>query len=368
MKSPTDTSLEEPVLIRSIDQITPTWLTQRLRETGVLQRGEVISVRPGTSKFPQGAVAEITSLTLTYTPDASGNLPTQLALKCSRSEVHPEKLAAGSREVKFYQAMAGLEYHFPIPPCYAAGYDIETGHSYILMADLSATHYQTPFPIPPPVKDCNPVVESLAHIHAHWWNNASLGVTIGEPFDAVIAEAGRKRLAATVPGFMDFLGASMVPAQRRIFEQILASGFLECREERYKEMDTVTLVHGDTHTGNLLLPRDATRDKVYVVDWHLWGISVAMDDLAFMIAHRWSPQRRAALEQSLLRHYHQQLLARGVEDYDWAACWRDYREAVILTVLIPIGQFRRNSHFTVIWMGLENSLAAYEELECAELL
>ena len=39
-----------------------------------------------------------------------------------------------------------------------------------------------------------------------------------------------------------------------------------------------------------------------------------------------------------------------------------------LMILVPIGQFRRRQHHAVIWSGLENSSAAYQDLRCAELL
>lgn len=86
------------------------------------------------------------------------------------------------------------------------------------------------------------------------------------------------------------------------------------------------------------------------------------------MALHWSPQRRALLEESLLRHYHAALLAQGVTGYLWDNLWHDYRQAVIIMALIPIGQFRRNSPAGVVWFGLQDSMAAFEDLRCAELL
>jgi hypothetical protein len=107
---------------------------------------------------------------------------------------------------------------------------------------------------------------------------------------------------------------------------------------------------------------------VILVDWQLWDIYLATFDLAFLMALHWSPQRRALLEQPLLRHYHATLLAQGVAGYTWDDLWRDYRQAVIIMALIPIGQFRRNSPAGVVWFGLQDSMAAFEDLHCAELL
>ena len=61
-------------------------------------------------------------------------------------------------------------------------------------------------------------------------------------------------------------------------------------------------------------------------------------------------------------------MAHGVTNYSWDDLWRDYREAAVIMTLIPIGQFRRNMPAGVIWFGLQDSMAAFQDLNCAELL
>ena len=67
-------------------------------------------------------------------------------------------------------------------------------------------------------------------------------------------------------------------------------------------------------------------------------------------------------------HYYAQLLRHGVSAYSWDDCWNDYRASVIVMTLIPIGQFRRQMPAGVIWYGMEQSAAAFNDLPCAELL
>ena len=105
-----------------------------------------------------------------------------------------------------------------------------------------------------------------------------------------------------------------------------------------------------------------------LIDWHRWSIDVPLYDLAFLIALHWSAERRAALERPLLRHYYEHLLRHGVTAYSWEDCWNDYRASVIVMTLIPIGQFRRQMPAGVIWYGMEQSVAAFNDLACAELL
>ena len=90
--------------------------------------------------------------------------------------------------------------------------------------------------------------------------------------------------------------------------------------------------------------------------------------MAFLIALHWSAARRQALEQGLVRSYHATLLRHGVADYTWDQRWNDYRESVIVMALIPIGQHRRGMPPCVVWYGMEQSLAAFDDLGCAELL
>lgn len=139
-------------------------------------------------------------------------------------------------------------------------------------------------------------------------------------------------------------------------------------EERRRCLAAVTLTHGDAHPWSFMLPRTPEAGHVMVIDWQLWEINVPTDDLAYFMAFWWAPGRRAALERPLLETYHRHLLDYGVQNYDWDACWRDYRESVAYTTLIPIGQFRRKVNLSVLWSGLENSTAAFQDLSCADLL
>ena len=86
------------------------------------------------------------------------------------------------------------------------------------------------------------------------------------------------------------------------------------------------------------------------------------------MALHWSAERRVALEQPLVRRYYETLTARGVASNAWHDCWDDYRAAVIVMALIPIGQLRRGMPTGVVWYGMEQSVAAFNDLGCWELL
>lgn len=354
--------------LQTIESVTPEWLTRILKANGSLVEGEVAQIEEDDKTYNQGQVADITRLAIQYTQSATGLLPTNLLLKQPKWNLHPELRNRSSHEAKFYAAIAELGVRLPLPTCYSVAYNETAQTSHILMADLSATHFQRPLPIPPSQAHCKLIVESLAQVHAIWWNSSKLGTEIGERLTADAATAINQRLVATLPSFFDFFGDALLVTQRQAIEKIVESDFLTRLSARLCELRNVTLIHGDAHTGNLLLPRDATVDGVILIDWQLWAINVAAIDLAFLMALHWSPQRRAELEKPLLQHYHKQLLANGVNGYLWDELWHDYRESVMIMSLIPIGQFRRKSPIGVVWFGLESALVAFEDLHCAELL
>ncbi len=106
--------------------------------------------------------------------------------------------------------------------------------------------------------------------------------------------------------------------------------------ERYRPHRNLTLLHGDAHVWNALYPRDPASDDVRLIDWDAWRIDVATDDLAYMIAVHWSPERRRRLERECLRRYHAALSAAGVKGYDFEALWRDYRLSVLSQITTPV--------------------------------
>lgn len=356
------------MLIRDAMKITSQWLTERLREKGVLRDGEVTAITVLEEQSDLGVFARMVRLGVEYGQNATGILPASLYLKISKEDQHEEHLVLGKSEIQFYQAVQDLADALPLPRFYDGYYDAATGHSHVLMEDMSPTHFQQPAPLPPSSEHCLMLAESLAKVHALWWDSPQLGVEIGEPYDADKANMQIERFYASVPAFMDYVGAALMGWQREVYERILASDVLARRTRRQAERDRVTLVHGDTHQGNFMLPKDSAKNQVVLIDWHRYDIDIGLADMAFLIANRWTTERRAEYERDMVRCYHRTLRAGGVEGYDWQACWRDYRECVILLPLIPVGQLRRKQHPGVVWGGVERGTAAFRDLDCGELL
>ena len=129
----------------------------------------------------------------------------------------------------------------------------------------------------------------------------------------------------------------------------------------------VTVTHGDAHVWNCFLPRDGGSD-VRLFDWSEWDLGVATQDLAYMMAVHWYPDRRRRMERSLLDVYHAALLMHGVKDYDRQALDDDYRLSALWHVATPIWQAGFNVPTVIWWNNLERIHMAIEDLGCRELL
>ena len=139
--------------------------------------------------------------------------------------------------------------------------------------------------------------------------------------------------------------------------------------ERVTQGKDLTLIHGDANFSNVLLPHDPHRERALIIDWQLWGISFAAEDLAHLMALFWEKEHRQHMEKDLLMRYHQGLIRHGVENYEWADCWNDYRLAVTLRVLFMPMWFWLSGSPVPWWeRSLERALQAVEDLECLELL
>jgi len=114
------------------------------------------------------------------------------------------------------------------------------------------------------------------------------------------------------------------------------------------------------------LPRDA--GSVRLIDWENWSIDTATDDLAYLMAMLWYPDRRRRMERPLLDLYHAALLDNGVKGYDRDALADDYRLSVLWLIMRPVGQAMHNIGPAVWWNNLERIMLAVDDLGCRDLL
>ena len=311
-------------------------------------------------------MSEIKRLRLGYAGDAA-NAPRSVILKLT----HPDRKDAGwngaSQEVAFYRDVAATMSARLTPSCFEAHADSTTKTSHLLLEDLTDSHsIATQWPLPPSLAQSETIVDALARFHAAWWDDRRLGDPIGAWPDVANTEARMQRLADAFAGAAGRLGDSLTDERRSLYERFLDAA-PRLSAARFDAHRHVTIVHGDAHMWNCLLPHDPA-DGARWFDWDSWFVGLGASDLAYMMAMHWYPDRRRAFEAHLLDHYHATLTASGVTGYDRQALQDDYRLSVLLRLQTPLWQAAYAIPPVIWWNNMERILLAIDDLGCRELL
>ena len=240
----------------------------------------------------------------------------------------------------------------------------ELGQSNLLYDDISETH-APPLPMLPTDQPTTlKLVEILASLHRQWWEHPDL--RRDGAYAKILDDLPTFVLNQVVPqfaSFADMMGDRLSDKRRRWYERILAALPHPLWRARMAEHRAVTLVHGDAHVWNFLLPKQPA-DSILLIDWELWHVNLPTYDLAYMLALRMFPERRARIEQDILRHYHAHL---NIPGYTWQDLLNDYRLAVVYQTIWPI--FWHRFVATEVWFQFwEDIMSAFEDLGCEELV
>ena len=338
-------------------------LTGMLRRAGALGTGRVGGVRTvgSASKIRSSTVR----LALTYEGGAAG-APACLFLKMALFGRDGRPVHTNRREIAFYRDVAPALPAGLVPRCYGAVEATEAGPWSLILEDLSGTHaVATEHPLPPAAATCRSVVRRWARLHAALWDDPRLDALAERSPTEAWADVLR-RFADRYQAFVDRHGDLLSAERRRVYERLLAAG--PRLVERFGAGRHLTLVHGDAHWWNCLIPTGGASDDVRLIDWEDWTVAVGAMDVAYAIAMLWFPERRQAMERSLLDDYHGALVEDGVSGYSRGALDEDYRWSVALGMLRPVWQATDGLPARVWWPNLERNALSFGDLCCADLL
>jgi hypothetical protein len=338
------------------------YLTGVLRRSGALGDGRVRDVVIETSR--PTLISRITRLRLTY--EGAVEAPSSLILKTGLPDRASGLSEAGRREVEFYTQVAAVMPAQLVPRCFEAASAAGSNSWHLVLEDLTDSHIiSTTWPLPPTMEQCERILNALARFHAVWWDDPRLGVSVGTWLDDGAMNERLQRSVDQFKIFADRLGDRLTRERRDLCER-----FLDAAPRllgRYYSHRNLTLVHGDAHVWNYFLPRDGG-DDVRLFDWDAWRIGVPSNDLAYMMATHWYPDRRRRMERPLLDHYHVALVAHGVRGYDRRALDDDYRLSVLWQILTPLWQAAIDLPPMIWWSHLERIMLAVDDLGCRDLL
>ena len=330
-------------VITQLEQVTPDWLTEVLKQQDYLKQGKVIRLQE-VNRYDMYGLS--ISLMVTYLNTVSKTLPSHFFLKMTKPETAP----LNNREVIFYTQIAPLMPQSPAVDCYHAAYDPENGVYHLLLEDVSETHYTIPLALPPTRIQAEMMVDTLAKYHAFWWDHQALGKEIGSMSTEKSLRQWIQKAEKKFGWFVEFMGDRLSQARRRMYECAFES-HLDLLLSRLQMGRNLTLVPGDVHVANFLFPHQTQTNRAYLIDWHTFDFEpqcwLGAADVAYMICHYWFAERRQVFEKEILKRYHQHLQENGVTDYTWDEFWYDYRLSAIISLYVPV--LRSNRYNSWNW-------------------
>lgn len=312
-----------------IEDVTAEWLTQALsvRHPGTVVRGiderEVIN-------------GSATKLLLTVSYAGGARVPERLCVKGGFDEAQRGIGGGGFLgEVRFF---ADLASRMPVPlPCsyFEHTEGRSDGQSIVILEDLRSPGVRFGSPtVELDVDMAAATLELMARWHGHFWAGRGLHgiewLTVGSP--ALRSIIGHLTSQAHWDKHMALPKADPIPAG-----PLRDAGAVRTAMHRLWALDDAdvhTLLHGDTHIGNMYFEQDRPR----FLDWQSPMLGPWSHDVANFLAGALAVEHRRANERELLRLYRQALRAGGGPDVDDDQAWLGYRRHVLhgyLWVLTP---------------------------------
>jgi aminoglycoside phosphotransferase (APT) family kinase protein len=167
-------------------------------------------------------------------------------------------------------------------------------------------------------------IRTIANIHAYFWNSPTLKKSRGLPrHDYMRAHEVKQNL----PAFLRW--AKLSPRDRALFIKLISQ--VPAILARFKKRP-ITLVHGDLRSDNVFYEQTSVR----FIDWGLSSIGNPNFDLARFACGSARKPLNLLQHVDLFTVWHRELLRRGVPNYPSQEAWQDYRDAVLLTLTIPV--------------------------------
>ena len=321
------------------DQVNDAWLTAALRASAGIGEARVLAHTTELLEL-QGAAAVVARLTLQYDHDDPG-APASLIAKFATSyepiRALMSQIGGYAREVEFYR-LFGADPGIPIPRCYHAEIDPATGVFALLLEDMSDAR-----PLDGTLlseDDIELAVRHLAPFHAKGWAHPRLSAleflhAPGSATDAAFMAQGRAALAMSLPQAKERFGAAIPAVVLALAEHMLDNWQSLMGMRRDIAGDTLTLVHGDFHPGQIFFP-SGSGGRFAVFDWQTVSAGNGGDDLARIMTTSLPPDVQARCDRRLVELYHGLLLENGVRDYDLQRCYDSYRQGLVTTAIVNV--------------------------------
>ncbi|MFP6816046.1 MAG: phosphotransferase [Pseudomonadales bacterium] len=314
-----------PHIVSDPARVTSAWLTEVLQHGGV--QATIASFQ--AANVGTGQVGQNVRFELDYQTGAG---PASIVGKFASAD--PTSRSTGIaqnnylKEVRFYQELKP-SLDVQTPAVLFAAIDPMSHDFCLIMEDLA------PAVQGDQITGCNAdqarlAISQAVRLHAPRWGDARLHdfEWLGQQ-TAETAAMGQQMYQHLFPGFVERYQSRLTQAHLNMAER-LGANFAHW-SNGYDGPLTVT--HGDFRLDNMLF---GGRYPLTIVDWQTPGLGAAMSDVAYFLGAGLTPEDRKRHEQDLVRDYHQQLLAAGVDDYPFEECWDHYRRYSFSGLLMAV--------------------------------
>lgn len=318
------------------DKLDAVWLTDALRANGHLVDGRVASV----DLRPLGTGQMCDSMRIAVTYEGEADLPDSFVAKFPSSDESSRMTAlimrSYEKEVRFYQHYAeSLPINTPKP--YFADIDTASGSFVLLLEDASPAEQGDQ------IAGCSPdvaagAVGELANLHAPRWGNGEVG---DHDWLAQPTAEQRSMLIMGLPmlweQFVDRYDGAVEPVLRRAGDTFFAN------IANYFEADYtgIGLTHTDYRLDNLLFAPGAlggsADPRPTVVDWQTVAVGCPAHDVGFFMGTGLSVGDRRDSESTILKQYHEAIVAAGVSGYSAADLEYEYRRGAWAAFTLLVG-------------------------------
>ena len=307
-----------PEIPGTIDELlTPEWLAAALSprfpslEITHVARGPIVSRLSTNARFTIGGPSGLPP-----------GLKPDLCAKGYFTEVGRARASAGEPEAYFYRDVIG-DTPAESLACVYADVEESTRRSVIITEDVLASGGEFLDTLSPytPDQAAESLVQ-LARLHASTWLNPRFSETSWLnwriPFYRHYRSVEDIQLAFDGP-----VGSGIPQEAKDAFR--LRSGFKKLTADDPRESGVWSIIHGDTHVGNVFL--DSDRQPRFL-DWQTVQRGPWSLDISYHIASALTEPDRRANERALLSHYLDNLKSLGVEPPSWDRAWLEYRRGV----------------------------------------
>ena len=317
-----ETRTHSPIrLPRTIAEVDRAWLEQALRQ----QRPDISVHQAQLLQSLGGACTKLRMALQTNDPDFPETVIVKGCFEPHSQAMVPNQLGEALAYARIVPSLPELE----TISCFFVQADAEEG-SALIMEDLArrgADCLDARQPIASFALAAD-ALDSLARLHARWWNAPELGsdgpfgftaaleqLTIPS-YDAVLADPAALQRTLSQPR------GSAVSTELHDGPRLLAGFHAARRNDRGLAL---VLAHGDPHLSNLYVTADG---RAGLLDWTCLRVPWAFD-VAYFMAGCLDVTDRRRWEQPLLQHYLSCLARNGASAPGFDDAWDGYRDWLV---------------------------------------